>query len=528
MEWALSSAIACTAPGGDTTGQWHERGLKGRSATVGTMSVSTIRPTSAPESSTGLARDRLGVDAVMCFIAAAATPLTVVAGVVTTGFAMTGLIGIPVAFLAVGAILLLFSVGYIAMARHVRNAGSFYAFISHLGRPLGVGAAWVALVAYNALQVGLYGLLGATAAPLLKQLGLAVPWWGVAAVCWLVVAILGQQAVDVNGRVLAVLLIAEVAVIVVLSVSNVMHPAHGSLEFAALSPAELTGEGAGAVLVLAVLGFIGFEAATVYAEESRQPRRTVPIATYASVIILALLYAFASWAMTVAVGTDSIVTASREEQTGVLFGLAGQQFGPTVVLITEVLLITSIVAATVSFHNTVARYMYALGREGVLPRALGWTSSRSSSPRIASLVQTIIGAAVINIYALADLDPLVQLFFYAGTSGGVGVLMLITVTAVSVIVFFVRNRRGETLWRARIAPIAAAVVLAVVAFVGIANLDLLLGTPPGSPLPWLIPAVVCVVAAAGIVWGLLLSRARPDVYATIGTGPANSQGADRR
>src|SRR5699024_3146658 len=107
----------------------------------------------APGHGTSLAKDRLGVSAVMCFIATAATPMPVVAGVVTTGFATTGLIGIPVAFLAIGALLLLFSIGYVAMARQVRNAGAFYAYIAHLGRPLGVGAAWVALIAYNALQV---------------------------------------------------------------------------------------------------------------------------------------------------------------------------------------------------------------------------------------------------------------------------------------------------------------------------------------------------------------------------------------
>src|SRR5699024_12427131 len=92
------------------------------------------------------------------------------AGVVTTGFSMTGVLGIPVACLAVGAVLLLFSVGYVTMSRHVTNAGAFYAYIARgIGRPAGVGGAWIALLAYNALQVGLYGLLGASAAPLLEQ-----------------------------------------------------------------------------------------------------------------------------------------------------------------------------------------------------------------------------------------------------------------------------------------------------------------------------------------------------------------------
>ncbi|WP_022919254.1 APC family permease [Ruania albidiflava] len=493
--------------------------------------------TPVPERST-LAKDRLGVSAVMCFIATAATPLTVVAGVVTTGFATTGLIGIPVAFLAVGALLLLFSVGYVAMARRVRNTGAFYAYIAHLARPLGVGAAWVALIAYNALQVGLYGLLGATAAPLLQQwLGLDVPWWAVAAVCWLVVALLGLQAVDINGTVLAVLLVAEVAIILVLSVSNVLTPAGGQVDLAALSPGELVGPGAGAILVLAVLGFIGFEAATVYAEESRNPRRTVPIATYASVVALALLYTFASWAMTVAVGTDQIVGISQAQETEVIFGLAGAQLGPAVVNLTHVLLITSIVAATVSFHNTVARYMFSLGREGVLPRALGRTSPRSSSPRAASLVQSAIGAAVIAGYALGGLDPLVELFFYAGTAGGLGVLMLITTTAIAIVVYFTRNPHGENRWRSRVAPVLATCLLLLVCTAGIVNMPELLGTPAGSVLPWVVPGVYLVAALAGVAWGRELAVRQPEVYSRIGLGaqtvppdPARDtaqQGADR-
>ena len=496
--------------------------MKAVGATVTAMTdTATQAPAAPPAERSSLAKDRLGVSAVMCFIATAATPMTVVAGVVTTGFATTGLIGIPVAFLAVGALLLLFSVGYVAMARRVRNTGAFYAYIAHLGRPVGVGAAWVALIAYNALQVGLYGLLGATAAPMLEQwFGLSVPWWAVAAACWLVVAVLGLQAVDINGRVLAALLVAEVAIIVVLSVSNVLTPAGGQMDFAALAPSELVGPGAGAILVLAVLGFIGFEAATVYAEESRNPRRTVPVATYTSVIALAVLYTFAAWAMTVAVGTDQIVATSHEQETGVIFGLAGAQLGPTVVTIAEVLLITSIVAATVSFHNTVARYMFSLGREGVLPRVLGRTSARSGAPRAASVVQSVIGAAVIGGYALGGLDPLVELFFYAGTAGGLGVLMLITATAIAIVVFFARHPHGENIWRSRVAPIAASVILLMVCTAGIVNMPELLGTPPGSVLPWVVPTVYVAAAVAGVAWGRELARRRPEVYRTIGLGAA--------
>jgi amino acid transporter len=119
--------------------------------------MSSSRPATRPSNvSTALAADRLGVPAVVFFVMSAATPLTVVAGVVTTSYAVTGITGLPVAFIVIGAVLALFCVGYVSMARHVANAGAFYAYISQgIGRPIGVAGAWVALVAYNALQVGL-------------------------------------------------------------------------------------------------------------------------------------------------------------------------------------------------------------------------------------------------------------------------------------------------------------------------------------------------------------------------------------
>ncbi|HEU4423437.1 MAG TPA: APC family permease [Pilimelia sp.] len=470
--------------------------------------------------SAALARDRLGVPAVVFFVMSAATPLTVVAGVVTTGYAVTGIRGIPLSFLLVGAVLGLFSVGYVAMARRVRNAGAFYAYVAHgLGRPLGVGAAWVALVAYNALQCGLYGVVGAAAAPLLDQwFGIEVPWWAVAVAAWALVAALGMQRVDVNGRVLAGLLLAEVAVIAVFSAASLAHPAGGQVTVTTLWPGELFVPGVGAVLALAVLGFIGFESAVVFAEESKDPRRTVRTATYVSVAVIAVLYAAAAWAMSVAVGPDRIVAAAGSASTELLFTLAGQHLGGTVVTVGRVLFVTSLLAAMISFHNTTARYVFALGREQVLPTWFGRTRRRSGSPVAGSLVQSGIGLAVIVTYAVAGWDPVVRLFYWGGTCGALGVLFLITVTSAAVVGYFSRHPSGETVWRRVVAPTAAVALLAVTVL-AVANAATLLGVPPGHPLTWAAPAAYLAVAVAGVGWGLLLRRARPQVYATIGWGP---------
>jgi amino acid transporter len=466
-----------------------------------------------------LAHNRLGVPAVVFFVMSAAAPLTVVAGVVTTGFAVTGVTGIPLAFLAVGAVLALFSVGYVAMARHVANAGAFYAYIARgLGRPLGVGAAWVALLAYNALQVGLYGAIGAAAGPLLRQwFGVSVAWWVIALVAWLLVAVLGLLRVDINGIVLAVLLLAEIAIILIFDLADLTHPAAGQLSFDTLAPGNLAQPGVGAILALAVLGFVGFESAVVFSEESKNPRRTVRVATYTSVALIAALYACSSWAMTVAVGPDRIVAASQEQGPEVVFALAATHLGNPAADIGHALFLTSLIAAMISFHNTTARYTFALGREGVLPAILGNTS-RTGAPKTGSLLQSLLGLAVITLYAAAGWDPLVQLFFWGGTGGGYGVLLLITLTSLAVIAYFARHRTDDGTWQRRIAPVLATTALGAVAWLATTNFDTLLGVPPDAGIRSAIPIAYGTAMLLGIGWALLLKHTRPQVYARIGMG----------
>jgi amino acid transporter len=470
--------------------------------------------------STALAADRLGVPAVVFFVLSAATPLTVVAGVVTTGFAVTGITGLPVAFVVIGAVLALFCIGYVSMARRVANAGAFYAYISQgIGRPVGVAGAWVAVVAYNALQVGLYGAIGAATTPVLHQwFGLDAAWWVVAVCAWAVVAVLGQLHVDVNGRVLAVLLIAEVAVIVVFSLANVANPAGGAVSFDTLDPTNLFAPGVGAILALGVLGFVGFEGAVVYSEEARDPQRTVRIASYVAVGVIASLYTLGSWAMSVATGPEQIVTQSQALSTELIFQLADTNLGSTIVDIGRVLFVTSVLAAMISFHNTTARYVFALGRERVLPEVLGRTSPRTGSPRLGSLIQSVVGLVVIVLYAVAGWDPVVQLFFWGGTAGGLGVLLLIATTSIAIILFFLRHPTDETVWRRLIAPILAATALLVVVALALTNLATLLGVAPTSPLRWAIPTAYLVIAVLGATWALALRRRRPTIYAAIGLG----------
>jgi amino acid transporter len=466
--------------------------------------------------STALAKDRLGIPAVLFFILSAMAPMTVAAGVVTTMYAVTGLSAIGAAFVAVALVLALFAVGYVAMARHITNAGALYAYISRgLGRPVGVGAALVAALAYNLLQVGLYGMFGPTLSGYLAdKLGWNVSWWVWSLAAWLLVAVLGVLRVDLNGRVLGVLLSAEIIVLLVLAVAGLGDPANG-FPLTSLSPGGLFGHsGVGALLVTALLGYVGFEAAAVFSEEARVPRRTVPVAVYVSLALIGAAYALSSWAMSVHYGDDQVAAVAAQQGPGMLFAMAN----PAVTEIATVLFMTSLFAAMISFHNAVARYMFALGREQVLPSALARTEARTRAPRVASLTQSAFGLAVIVVYAMAGWDPMVRLFFWGGTTGAFGVLCLLAATSIGVIRFFARDPRGESAWRRLVAPALATVALLVMVWAGLANYATLLGVPPGSTEAWALPASFAVAAAVGIVYGAWLRSARPNVYQGIGLG----------
>lgn len=468
--------------------------------------------------SRALARDRLGVPSVLSFVLASVAPLTVAAGVIPTAYATTGLTGIPAAFIVVALILAPFATAYVTMARHITNAGAFYAFVSRgIGRVPGVAAALMALLAYSFLQVALYGAFGpAAAAEAGAHLHVHAPWWAWALAAWAVVTALGLARVDITGRVLGVLLCAEIAVTAAETIAGLARPAGGHLSFATLSPVSLTSAGFGTfgvLAVVAVLGFVGFEQAPVLAEEARSARRTVPSATYLALGVIAVVYAGAAWAMSAHAGDSHVVAAATAQGPGLLFGLGGGGLSQAA----QWLFLTSLFAAALAFHNAVWRYAFALGREQVLPAALGRTGS-GGIPRAASLAQSAVGLVVIVIYAAAGWDPMARLFFWLGTTGGFGILVLLALTAVAIMMFFARDSRGENIWRRLIAPALAAVLLTGIIVLAVLNYGTLLGVPPGSTAAWALPASYVVIAVIGLAWGLILRAGRPDVYETIGLG----------
>jgi amino acid transporter len=484
-----------------------------------------------------LHRRALGVPDLVFFIVAASAPLTAVAGGQAATYLVTGNKGVPFMFIPLGIILGLFAVGYAAMSRYVANAGAFYAYVARgLGKVPAVGAAFVALISYNAMQIGIYGLFGvAMGAFMSDKIGIDLAWWAWCLIGGGVIGLLGVLQIDLNARVLAVLLILEVLVVAIFDLAILADPGPEGLTAVGFDPSVALGSAVGATLTFCVASFVGFESAAIYSEEVRDPKRTVARATFIAVGLIAVFYALSGWLVGVAAGPATIVdpaalgaagfgSPDAPDPTAVLFVTGADRLGAFWSDAATLLFATSLFAALLSFHNAVSRYAFALGREGVIPRAFGRVSGRTGAPFVASLTQTVLALSVVGVFALAGADPVLKLFTWLTNLGALGVLLLMAMTSFAVVAYFRREPHPDvTAWSARIAPTIAGVALIVVLVLGVLNFNVLITGATDAPtdnMTIILPVLLFGFGIVGLLVGAMLKSRKPAVYARIGEGPA--------
>lgn len=446
----------------------------------------------------------LGVPSIVFFVVAAAAPLAASLGAGPVVFIFAGP-GAPAMYLISAVVLLLFAVGFAAMSRYVTSAGGFVSFAARgLGRWGGYAAAGVAIVAYLGMLLGIFGQFSVFTAELFAALfGWEVPWQVVMIVGIVVIGVLGYLDINVSMVVVGVLIVLELAALLLFDFAVLFQGGADGVNLDAFAWDNVVTPGLGAGLLFAFTCYVGFEATVIYGEEARNPKRTVPRATYLAIILIGVVYTFTMWAAGLAHGTEQVQTAAIEHTTEFFFIPIDAFVGPWATPIVRVLTVTSLVAVLLAFHNTMGRYLFSLGRARFLWTRLGRTHPRFRSPAVASVSLSIVSLVVLGIFILAGADPMAVIFTWLVGVGGLGILVMQSAGAASVVAFFARNG-GANLWVRLIAPglgflgLVAAIVLAVL------NFDLVVNTPDGPAL--LLPWLLVVAAAAGLVIGAVRAR----------------------
>lgn len=475
----------------------------------------------------------LGLPSVLFCIVTGAAPLTAMLFNVPVAVQGGGYAA-PAAFLIATVALTIFSVGYTAMSRRVTSAAGFYTFVSRgLGRVTGVGAGLLIGFCYIVFVAAVIGVMGYFAATSIQTwTGLELPAWVYMAVGLAVMSALAWFHIELTAKVLGVMLVAEVLALLVLGVSILVHGGAQGLSPAPLDPAEVFGN-AGAIKVFgsaatgialfaAFWSWVGFEMAPNYAEESRDPVRIAKIATYGSVIGLGVFYMFVSYAYVVGWGPDASVQAVSDQFSGAFasafYPLSDKYVGTPLTTVIQLLAITSSFACAMAFFNTGARYLFALGREHVLPPVLGSVSKRHS-PAVASMTVTVIVALYIigfTVYDPSTEGALLKLGTWSPLLGVLGILAVQALVCVAIIRYFLTTARDGFHWfTTLVAPVLGGLAMAGACYLLIANRSTL-AAAEDVPFITLLPWAVLAMFVAGLVIALVMRSRRPDRYARLG------------
>jgi amino acid transporter len=466
-------------------------------------------------------RGSLTTPRIVFLVVAAAAPLAAMVGTVPLAFAIGNGAGVPATFVLAGLALLCFSVGYAAMSRKIVNTGGFYTYVARgLGKPPAVAAGLVAVIAYNALTIGLVGAFGYFVQLIASDYGVNLPWYLFAGIGVALLAFFGYRRIDISARVLSVVMLAEIGILTVLAIAIVAQRGAAAFPLTTFEPSTFLAPGLGVALMFALISYVGFESAALYGEESRDPKRSVPRATYASIAVITIFYALISWVAVGAVGVGSLSATAGEQQGELFFTLSHDFLGQAATVMMQILLCTSLFGSTLALHNGANRYMYVLGRERVLPQWLSGVHRSRGVPHRASMTQVAITVLIVAIFALAGLHPYVNLATSMLGLGTLGVVALQCAAAVSVLGFF-RNRQDRHWWRTGLAPALGLLGLGTAGVLLVQNFAIVTGTT--SAIVNLLPWLLALAAVAGVAYALWMRSNDPQRYDAIAVTPARPE-----
>lgn len=478
---------------------------------------SEIPPTSAGEGvKTGVLPRRLGVFALTFLIVAWNAPIAAMAGFQQLAVGFGNGVGAPLSFVAAGLILLVFAVGFIGMTPHVKNPGAFYCYIvDGVGRAPGLGGAFVATSAYLLFAAGANVYLGLIIVDMTDRLfGAPILSWQVWSLVSLVVITgLGLLRIDLSMKVIGTLVVLECFIVVVWEFVVLIQGGPEGYSADTFTFSSFTSGPVGIGILFAMLCMIGFEGGACFRDETKNPEKNVGRATYAAIIVMTVITAVGCWVYIISSGPSGVVELALTDPVGSFFTSIETYLGNVFVHLVTVILVTSQAASIISIQGNGSRYLFALGRDRVLPARLASVHPKLQSPHVAVLTLAAFCLVAWGVIVVSGIDA-VQAYATLTGAGIYFMLPLLIATSISVAMYFRRNPdKNPGIWVSTIAPVISAIALIVLFVLCTQNLTILTVTTTGAVIA---EVALVVVAVLGVALALWYKKSRPEVYASIG------------
>ena len=348
----------------------------------------------------------------------------------------------PWAYLFGGILLGLQALSAAQLAKVFPSAGGWYTWIARAFHPRAgffagvLFSIWLPPVATLTMSF----LAKTVLEPSIKaEYGVDVPWW-----IWVVAGValvifFAYQGISISEKALIITGLIEIVIMVALAFTGLASPGPGGFSFGPLNPGNFGLAGNLFLgVVFSIFAFSGWESTGPLAEESKNPKRNVPIGLVGSVVVLTVYFVFVTWGYLVGIGVSkvgSIPTASAFP----VATLAQRVWGGAWVLLLFALL-NSAIALSIACFNGGTRTWYAMGRSGVLPKMVGKVNPTRKTPVNAISLQVgvqVLAFACVLIWGAEDV------FFSWANAITIGLVLMYVLCNIGVVKYYLTEGRGQ-------------------------------------------------------------------------------------
>ncbi len=416
-------------------------------------------------------------------------------------------IGSPLTIVAAAVAIALLGNTLAEFSRAIPSTGSFITFIGKtFGPVMAVTTTIVISIGYIVAMASVIDISGGWVQIILnKYLGINIPWQLLTLIFVALVFFLMVRGVHLSTRMAGYFFGLEMIVLVLVSVIVLVTHA-GNLSLAPFNPANISGglAGLGLGFPIAVYLFIGWENSAALAEETTDPRRNVPKAIYASIVLMAVSYIVFMYATVVAFNYN----ANALSNSAVPFIDAAQKISAILALLAYIAGFTSIMSAMIAGSNSQSRLIFNAAREGLLPSWLAKLHPTRHTPWVSFLAFVGIGLAIVYIFGW-NVDP-VTFFGDIGTLGTILVSLVYLVSNLA-LPFYYRRYHPEQF------SVVKHLILPILGVLAI-GFPLWGLVQPNQPAPFnLFPWISLAVIVLSVIYATIMSQRDPTLGDRVGS-----------
>lgn len=376
---------------------------------------------------------------------------------------MTKTAGISSPFVFFVSMIIVGFVSYsiIKFNHYFSSAGSLYTFTERsLGKNMGFIAGWTLLLAYMMLVVGCSAGLGSFCSSLLNVFGIHIFWLPLSLIFSIIMIFVGTMDAKVSTRIMFVMEGISIFLITLLSVVVIYKV--GVTKGLSVKPFKINGNSTSSIAstsVLAFLSFIGFESASSLGEETKNPKKYIPIAIISAVFVTGIFYLLSSYSQVIGFGVDSDGLKNLASSTLPLTYLADKFVSKTYGTFLILSAVLSFFSCSLGAACAGARMLFSMSRDGVMHKNMKKVHPKYKTPYFA-LITIIAGSMIIQTIFFYKQG--IKVFEYCATIGSLAIIVSYLFTSMASIVYFTKKKLWSKLHS--IVPILSIVALIYILF----------------------------------------------------------------